>query len=183
MKHLRPLYEQLGVDQYYRNYGDQYENPHLAEIEALLQQNRALLEQQKVLDFCAGGGEVTRVLQAWGVPEIVGSDPYTHQLYTQQTQLPCHTWSFQQVIRQGLPEQFDAIICSFAMHLCPEEQLYPLCIQLFQASPNLFILTPHKRPQLELLTGVNLESSNWVLTSKGKKVFFKQYSYEFQSAF
>jgi len=61
------------------------------------------------------------------------------------------------------------------MHLCPEKQLYPLAYQLFQCSPQLVIITPHKRPQLEKLDGVNLDFDDFTLTQKGKKVFLKSY--------
>jgi hypothetical protein len=81
----------------------------------------------------------------------------------------------------GLPsvavfEPFSSIICSFAMHLCDEKQLYPLVNQLFTYSENIIIITPHKRPALETLTNVTLNFDDFVLTERGKKVFLKSYS-------
>jgi hypothetical protein len=61
------------------------------------------------------------------------------------------------------------------MHLCPEKQLYPLTQKLFCLSPQITIITPHKRPALEKITGITLEFEDHTLTMKGKKVFLKAY--------
>ncbi len=62
------------------------------------------------------------------------------------------------------------------MHLCPQEQLYPLAHQLLALSPNLIIITPHKRPQLENIQGIKLSFEDFVLTERGKKVRLKSYT-------
>ncbi|BDS10641.1 class I SAM-dependent methyltransferase [Aureispira anguillae] len=179
MKHIRNLYEQLGVDNYYKDYGNQYKNPHLAQIQELILRNATQLDYSAILDFCGGGGEVSLIIQQLGYDQITGSDPYTHQLYKKNLNQDCHTWSFDDVIKGKLIGNYSSIICSFAMHLCPEEKLYPLVIQLFQHSNNLIILTPHKRPILEQLNGVELRFVDYALTEKGKKVFLKHYTYRF----
>jgi hypothetical protein len=63
------------------------------------------------------------------------------------------------------------------MHLCPEKQLYPLVIKLFAHTKSLVIITPHKRPALETLTGVELDFTDFVLTKRGKKVQLKHFIY------
>ena len=80
---------------------------------------------------------------------------------------------------ENMSGNYSCIICSFAMHLCPKEKLYPLVIQLFQHSENLVILTPHKRPELELLSGVELVFTDFAKTEKGKKVFLKHYKFSY----
>jgi 2-polyprenyl-3-methyl-5-hydroxy-6-metoxy-1,4-benzoquinol methylase len=177
MKHIRNIYEHLGVDNYYRDYGDQYSNPHIAQVQELVSKNAKKLDYSTVLDFCAGGGEVSLILHTLGYEDTNGSDPYTQELYTRNTKKECHTWSFDSVIKEGIKGNYSCIICSFAMHLCPEEKLYPLIIQLFQHSSSLVIITPHKRPQLEKLNGVELDFVDYTLTEKGKKVFLKHYQY------
>ena len=56
MKALRTLYEQLGVEAYYKQYAAQYINPHLAQIQELLLANEGNLDYSSLLDLCAGGG-------------------------------------------------------------------------------------------------------------------------------
>lgn len=175
MPAIRPLYEEHGVEGYYRDHAMAYENPHLPEIRTLLERNRARMDTNRVLDFAAGGGEVTRVLQDLGVQDISGCDPYTAALYAQNTGQTCLPFSFKDVIRNGLPDPYSVVICSFALHLCPAKQLFPLCWNLLQAAPLLVVLTPHKRPELESLPGIGLVWEDFALTERGKKVRCKAY--------
>lgn len=180
MKHLRSLYEQLGVDKYYKDYGDQYSNPHFEQVQTLIEQNKSRLDYSNVLDFCAGGGEASLVLRALGSNKITASDPFTHQLYEKNLQQKCHRWSFDDAIKGKITGDYSSIICSFAMHLCPEEKLYILATTLFQHSPSLVIITPHKRPQLEQFSGIELDFIDHTLTYKEKKVFLKHYTYAYR---
>lgn len=175
MKHIRKLYEQLGVDKYYKQYGDEYQNPHIDQVHELLTGNEQAIDYSHVLDFCAGGGEVSLILESLGYQNIEASDPFTHKLYSKNLAKPCAKWTFDEVIKGKLTGQYSAVICSFAMHLCPPEKLYPLTLQLFQCSPVLVIITPHKRPALEELDAVELIHIDHAFTAKGKKVFLKVY--------
>ncbi len=177
MKAIRKLYEQFGAEKYYKEYGQQYQNPHLEQIQKLIQKNQSQLDYNKVLDLCAGGGEVSLMLQKLGFRQITAADPFTQALYQKKTGIKCYNWSFDSIIKGKITGQYSSIICSFAMHLCPEEKLYPLVIQLFTHSKSLAIISPHKRPKLENLTGVILDFEDFVLTEKGKKVFLKHYTY------
>lgn len=179
MKHIRKLYEQLGVEKYYKDYGDQYQNPHSQQIEELIIANKGRLDYESVLDFCAGGGEISWILKELGYSNFTGSDPYTYQLYKKNLAQQCYRWSFEDVIKGKLEGNYSSIICSFAMHLCEEQKLYPLVVQLFQHSKSLVILTPHKRPELETMNGVELDFVDYALTAKGKKVFLKHYIYTY----
>jgi hypothetical protein len=179
MKAIRNLYAQLGVDAYYQQYGYQYQNPHLEQIAVLLKKNQARLDYRQVLDFCAGGGEVSLILKNLGFPNSKGSDPYLRELYQKNTGQACYDWSFESAVKQGIVGQYSCIVCSFALHLCPSELLYALVVQLFQHSSMLVILTPHKRPALEQYEGVSLAFSDHALTAKGKKVHLKAYQYAY----
>jgi hypothetical protein len=134
---------------------------------------------------------------------FIGTDPFTFKLYEKNTGCPCLPLSFDDIVKGKLAFYqnyngeiqkikfktrsitssstqtklpFSSIICSFAMHLCDEKQLYPLVNQLFTYSKNIIIITPHKRPALETLTNVMLNFDDFVLTERGKKVFLKSYS-------
>ncbi len=175
---IRPLYEEHGAEDYYRKFADEYENPHLPEIRALLERNFERFDcKGRVLDFAAGGGEVASTLQSLGAKDIVGCDPFTHALFERKTGLPCLQLSFKDVIREGLSGPYSLIVSSFAMHLCPPKDLFSLCWNLFQAAPLLVIITPHKRPELEKLQGIKLLWEDSVETPRGKKVRMKAYGH------
>lgn len=175
MRAIRPLYDEYGVDAYYRNHAGSYENPHFPEIEALLAQNLQRIDCGCVLDLAAGGGEVTRALSGLGVEQISGCDPYTQALYRQNTGRSCLDLSFKDLIRAGLPGQYTAIVCSFALHLCPAKDLFPLVWNLFEAAPLLIVITPHKRPDLSALTGIAMIWEDSVQTVRAKRVRCRAY--------
>ena len=172
---IRNQYEKIGVEAYYQQQGDQYANPHFPYIQKLLKQNQHRIDYQKVLDFCCGSGEVSQVLIDLGSSDITGCDPYTQKAFYNNIGQEALSYSFKDIIRGKLEGNWTSIICSFAMHLCPEKQLYPLVMQLFRCSPQLVIISPHKRPVLENLDGVRLDFNDFCLTPKGKKVFLKSY--------
>lgn len=177
MNSIRPLYDEYGAEGYYRDHAAGYENPHFPEIRALLERNMARFECSNVLDFAAGGGEVTQVLQAQGISTVTGCDPFTHSLYEQHTGLPCLRLSFRDVVREGLPGTFSLVVSSFALHLCPAKDLFSLTWNLLQAAPLLVVITPHKRPELENLAGIQLLWEDFVCTERGKKVRMKAYAF------
>ena len=173
---IRPLYDQYGAEGYYQSQSDSYENPHLPLIERLLERNYHQLDMRgKVLDFAAGGGEVTCALVRMGAQEVEGSDPFTSSLYEKKTGLHCHRYSFMDVVKNGLNGKYSTIISSFAMHLCPQRDLFSLTWNLFQATPLLVIITPHKRPELELVPGLELLWQDVTEDERGKKVRIKAY--------
>lgn len=174
---IRPLYDEHGAEGYYRDFAEQYENPHLPEIRALLERNFERFDcTGTVLDFAAGGGEVASALQHLGAQNIVGCDPFTHALFERKTGFPCLQLSFKDVLREGLPGQYSLIVSSFALHLCPQKDLFSLTWNLLQAAPVLVIITPHKRPELEKLPGIQLAWEDFVETDRGKKVRMKAYA-------
>lgn len=176
---IRNLYERLGVDAYYKKYGEFYENPHFEQIESLIVQNESKLDYSNILDFACGGGEICSIIKTLGYNKFTASDPYTAKLFEKQLQQTCLSWSFLDVVKGKLSGNYSCIICSFALHLCPENLLYDLAIQLFKVSPILVIITPHKRPQLEKFEGISLNFEDYCLTPKGKKVRLKAYKYDF----
>lgn len=167
---IRTLYEKFGATYFYKHYGDSYENPHFEQIQKLLLEAKPFLDYSQVLDFCCGGGEVCEILQHAGYQNFSASDPYTYALFEKKFNQTCRRDSFEDVVRQGLPQSYSCIICSFAMHLCPEKMLHRLMHQLFIHAPHVVILTPHKRPDLSTYPDIILEKSFQTPTLKGKQV-------------
>ncbi len=190
-KAIRNEYADMGVEDYYRNHADVYENPHFPYIQQLLEQNQHRIDYTKTLDLACGGGEVTLILRGIGFDNAIGCDPFTSRLFEKNTLKKCLELSFEDIIKGGIiieslvnwsltndqltNDNFSAIISSFAMHLCPQKQLFPLVAQLFLLTKNIVIITPHKRPELEKLANVQLLFEDFVLTERGKKVFLKSY--------
>jgi SAM-dependent methyltransferase len=174
-KAIRDWYQDLGIDEYYRRHGEHYQNPHLPWIEALIERNHTRLDLSNCLDFCCGRGEVSQILLQLGYRQIVGCDPYTQNLYQQQSGLDCLAWSFEDLLQGKLTGNYSCIISSFALHLCPRDQLAPLVWQLFNCTSQLAILTPHKRPVLEQIEGIELSFADHVLTQRGKQIRLKVY--------
>ncbi len=178
-KGIRDKYQEQGVEGYYLDHGAGYENPHFAQIEQLLLQNEKRIDYRKVLDLSCGSGEVSVVLQELGFSETEACDPYTQEAYQARLGKSCYSWSFEDIVKGVLGSEYSAVICSFAMHLCPEDLLFSLTYQLFQHTELLVIITPHKRPELEKLEGVTLVFEDYALTPKGKKVRLKAYQSTF----
>ncbi len=177
LKAIRNRYADMGVDAFYKSQGSVYTNPHFPYVATLLRNNKHRIDYNNVLDFCCGSGEVSRVLRDMDYTQSKGCDPYTQKAYVGVMKKPCLGYSFQDVIKGKLaPRQYSSVICSFAMHLCPQKKLYPLVQQLFNCTDQLIIITPHKRPQLEKLDGVKLVFEDFTLTDRGKKVRLKCYS-------
>ncbi len=174
---IRLKYENEGVEGFYSKHADEYQNPHFEYIRQLIIQNEHHLDYTKGLDFCAGNGEVSQVWQELGYKDFVGSDCFTYNNYEKNFNIPCLKYSFEDIIKGNFEfsHKFSVIICSFAMHLCPEKWLYSLTYNLLEYSQKLVIITPHKRPQLENLAQIALTFEDFVLTQKGKKVFLKIY--------
>ncbi len=177
-KAIRNQYQKMGVEEYYTHFGDQYINPHFEFIQEVLIHNKNRIDYSLALDLCCGSGEVTQVLSDLGFSDTVACDPFTQEAFFKNHSKKCLPFHFDDIIRGALSDMppFTSIICSFAMHLCPHDKLYPLVSQLFRITPQLIIITPHKRPELEQFSGIQLDFVDDVLTERGKKVRLKSYS-------
>ncbi len=176
---IRNQYQEMGVEQFYMKNGTEYSNPHFLFIEELLIRNKDRIDYSNALDLCCGAGEVSLILRDQFNEISFASDPFTQNAFKKNLKRECFSWSFDDIITKGIEQKFTVVICSFAMHLCKAEKLYPLVSQIFKSTEELIILTPHKRPALEKLTGVVLNYKDFVLTERGKKVRLKSYSHSF----
>ena len=149
MNSIRNEYSKIGVTEFYKKYGDTYSNPHEKTIHKhLLLILNQFNKNDKILDLCCGSGEVSLFLYNKGFNNISGIDPYTKQNYIDRTGLKCSGMDFSDLSTKGLTEQYNTIICSFAMHLCPKSYLPNLLYQLSLVTHNLIIISPHKKPEI-----------------------------------
>jgi len=146
-KSIRGEYIKYGTpDEYYKRNSDDYINPHVNIINKCLNKLTDYIRFDSVLDLSCGGGEVTSELIKMGFDNIVGSDPYTCNLYQKNTGKNCFKISFDDILKGDIKNKYDLIVCSFALHLCDESKLPILLYQLSLRCKWLVIISPNKRP-------------------------------------
>ena len=167
MNSIRNKYSQLGVETFYKENADNYQNPHEPIIQYLIQNYLSSYPKNiKILDLACGNGEVTKTLTSMGFSNIKGLDPFTYKQYKSQTQRYCYQLSFKDIVQGKLNETFDLVICSFALHLVPPSMLDQLLYQL--NSKELIVLTPNKKPIIQNFFELSSEKTY-------KRVRFRHY--------
>lgn len=154
---VRNGYAKLGVDQYYELHNTDYRNPHEKVVKELINiaQGNGIVGS-KVLDLCCGSGEVTMALNNC---EVTGVDPYTSNAYCSRTGKKLIPLSFKDIAKGQLIGEYDSVICSFALHLCPKSLLPMVLWRLGEVTSTLVIITPHKRPDCDNISG-------WILVDE-----------------
>lgn len=147
-KAIRNQYAQLGVDNYYKTNADVYQNPHEAIIASLISQSLDRIDYgESIYDLCCGNGLVTKLLNQ-NVRFIKGIDPYMATQYREQTGKECFELDFKQMSQNINLPKVNTIVCSFALHLCPESLLPNVLYNLSQFAQQLVIITPNKKPNI-----------------------------------
>lgn len=140
-KSIRGEYEIFGVDNYYKEFSEEYRNPHFETIKKLLSNVNV---KGSVLDLCCGSGEVTKIISN---DRVVGCDPYMSEVYFKNTGKKAFKFNFKEIAEGALyGNYFDTIICSFALHLCELSFLEKVLYQLSIITNDLIVISPHKRP-------------------------------------
>ncbi len=156
---IRSEYEAHGADAYYRQFGDEYRNPHEAVVRKLLKiaVTRWKLDLSNVLDLAAGSGEATLALRDLGAM-VSGIDPYTSDAFAARTGQVAERFTFADVAAGALVgRRYTLIVCSFGLHLCEPSRLPGMAQQLALVGERLLIVTPHKRPVIRVAWGWALE--------------------------
>lgn len=154
---ITDAYRKYGVEDFYKQKGREYSNPHYGKIKELVMNSVDLgeLVDKSILDLACGSGEMTKLLPL--DCNVEGIDPYTYELYTSETGRACHKMNFVDIIKNGLPGKYDVVFCSFAMHLAKVSQLPVLANRLSLDVSKLIVITPHKRPNIKEEYGWKLE--------------------------
>lgn len=183
---IRNQYEQSGdATTYYESFGEEYRNPHFSVLKEVLpttlfneilvpkillpmMESKAGNEQQtttttttttfRVLDFCAGAGEFTKILLHWSKDivklafAITGADPYTRAAFIKETEgLECKPWSFKDICEGCLEEGeeddgiiYDFVAISYAIHLLDASLEYLFYNALAKRCRYLVVVSPTK---------------------------------------
>lgn len=136
------------VESFYLKHGHEYRNDHEIQVKELTRWACDILNPKHVLDLACGSGEVSLVIQSIG-SYVKGVDPYCYEAFKNRTRQDALRLTFDQVIAGQLSaERFDAIFCSFALHLLPIWKLRNLLFKLKEYSGTLVVITPIKRPEI-----------------------------------
>lgn len=152
MKHIltfesiRNQYSEMGVDNYYITKKQEYKNPHLINIELCLQEVINKINIGNFLDLACGNGEVSSFLSKNGFKDFKGIDPHFSEIYKKNTSHQCDDVLFQDISKEGINEKFDTIICSYALHLCPESYMNNLLYQISNSCKYFVVISPTKYP-------------------------------------
>jgi SAM-dependent methyltransferase len=160
-KGFRKKYSQ-GVPEYYTKCS-RYSNPHSIKFDGLIKKLLLwlpynLYEKSKetpVLDLACGSGEVTKVLVANGIGNVVGLDPFLAEQFASETGKSVFNNSFEDICRGVVPlaANYSIVICSYALHLCGDSLLPLLLDSLKNITSYLCVITPHGLPLIPEKTG------------------------------
>lgn len=157
---VRPGYDTLGPVGYYAAHADDYVNPHEPIVRRLVEawiERHSPSTDTRILDLACGSGEISHVFLSHGFTQVTGVDPYTGPAYHRRTGQEPLPHDFIEISKGRLDNMsFDAVFCSFALHLADVGLLPQICLRLAQISPLLVILTPHKRPEIKPAWGWRL---------------------------
>ena len=181
---IRNQYQLSGdATTYYETFGEEYRNPHFQVLKEVLPRTlfhdivvpkilvpilRTKRKQSddataattttfRVLDFCCGAGEFTKILLHWSKDvdkiafAITGADPYTRSAFVKETEgLECRPWSFLDVCEGCLEEEgdedfvYDFVAISYAIHLLDASLEYVFYNALAKRCRYLVIVSPTK---------------------------------------
>jgi len=183
---IRNQYQLSGdATTYYETFGEEYRNPHFQVLKEVLPRTlfhdivvpkilvpilktkrkqsddaaaaAATTTTFRVLDFCCGAGEFTKILLNWSKDvdkiafAITGADPYTRGAFVKETEgLECRPWSFKDVCEGCLEEEgdedfvYDFVAISYAIHLLEASLEYVFYNALAKRCRYLVIVSPTK---------------------------------------
>lgn len=162
---IRNNYTKVGVDDFYKSNTETYINPHESKVQKCLDWSVDKIQVGKFLDLSCGNGEVSSYLSSLGFNNFKGSDPYLNNTYTKKTGKECFKLRFEDISTKGLSEKFDTIICSYALHLCPDSYFDTLLYNLSINCKYFIVISPSKFPTInenyfELVDSIIIERSH-----------------------
>lgn len=141
---IRENYIEKGVESYYSNYGNEYENPHTQDVIKCLRYFYSKNKHKKILDLACGDGLVTKWIG--NKSNVIGSDGYLHKRYTRETKNKCYPYTFADIcdFNNYIDNNFDLIIFSYAIDLVESSYIQQLLYRLSLISKELLIIRPNK---------------------------------------
>lgn len=141
---IRKMYDEFGVDSYYSQNSDTYENPHSTfALDCIF--NQWNKEFKSVIDLACGDGLVSKFLESHKLAEsIIGCDKFLFERYTKETKLPCIQSSFEDIANfKTILPNVDVIVISYAIDLVPKTYLNKFLYALSCYGKFLLIVRPN----------------------------------------
>ena len=139
-------YQKYGVAEYYKQFSNQYQNPHHAKIESIFIKYLFKLISRKtcILDIACGEGLITRLVNHYNQNyNIDGTDPFFNNQYTK------FNYSFEDIALGKMNNyKYDLVICCYAFHLIDHTWKYDFLSQLALITNKFIIITPSKKMNL-----------------------------------
>ena len=145
---IRDEYTKMGVKKYYTDNKETYVNPHEGNIKLVLDWVLKQINITDFIDLSCGNGEVTSYLAKKGITDAIGTDPYFNEIYTEKTRNECLKLSFEDIAIAGLNVHKQTIICSYALHLCPDSYFSQLMYNLSLNCTYFVLISPSKYPTI-----------------------------------
>lgn len=167
---IRKMYDEFGVESYYSQNSETYENPHsIFALDCIL--NQWDKEFNSVLDLACGDGLVSKFLHSKQLAKsIIGCDKFLFERYKKETNFPCIESSFEDIsnFKTILPN-VDIVVISYAIDLVPKTYLNKLLYALSCYSKFLLIVRPNNHSiNSEFWTEINYYKSE-----KSKSFLYK----------
>lgn len=149
MQSIRNKYSEIGVKNYYQFHKSEYKNPHEVSINKCLDWVIDNIDIGYFLDLASGNGEVSNYLSLKGFKNFKGCDPYFKDIYELNTKSICYDSTFEDISKFGIPEKFDTIFCSYALHLCQKSYYKNLLYNISISCNNFVVVSPSKYPTVD----------------------------------
>lgn len=138
-------YRDIGVNQYYSQFSETYENPHEKFVVKCLE-STFNPEWKSVLDLACGNGLVSKwVHRNHNANLIVGCDKFMSERYKKETGFDCYDLTFEEMTQDvtSIQKQFDVVICSYAIDLLDKSYIGALAWQLATIAKNVILIRPN----------------------------------------
>lgn len=147
---IRSEYEKSSPEEYYKTKSNDYENPHKDRVIKCLDFLINKIEIGTFLDLAAGDGVVSEYLNKRGFLDFKAYDPYFYEILTSKFGGEnVEKISFQDIAKDGIIDNFDTIICSYALHLCDKSYLHNLIWNISNSCKYFVTISPSKYPILD----------------------------------
>lgn len=138
-------YQKHGIDNYYKNFSEEYFNPHQEKIEKIyLKYIKDIIHTDNtVLDLASGDGLISKLIKKYNKNHnVIGCDPYFFNNFNE-----LHL-TFEEIAKGELNKfnkNYEITICSYAFHLLDKKWHYDFLTQLGMITNKFIIITPSKK--------------------------------------
>ena len=140
MADIHRQYSNYGIDGYYTNFKNEYNNPHEQYVKGCLDQ---LELKGTIIDFCCGDGLVTKHLHQNKSLNFIGIDGFLSERYRKETGYECFTLKFKDMI-SNIPVVGNIAIASYCIDLIPYSMLNQIMWNLSQSVNKIVTIRPNK---------------------------------------